>query len=147
MKQGEEIAVAMACGLESRWIGSASHSCRFHECKAIWSKSFLLSLTYSLSSKLSRRIRRGNAILDRGVRTFRSPLPCLFFRLHTPIQSAIPRRPTSSLLSQSTMKLTLLLALGAMTAMAGTLRYRQNNDNPHCIDGDGTPSGVYQSRM
>ncbi|KFY84696.1 hypothetical protein V500_09097 [Pseudogymnoascus sp. VKM F-4518 (FW-2643)] len=42
------------------------------------------------------------------------------------------------------MKLTLLLAgLGAMTAMAGTLQHRQN-DLPHCVDGEGTVSGIWQ---
>ncbi|KFY35172.1 hypothetical protein V494_06144 [Pseudogymnoascus sp. VKM F-4513 (FW-928)] len=42
------------------------------------------------------------------------------------------------------MKLTILLAgLGAMTAMAATLQHRQN-DLPHCADGEGTVSGIWQ---
>ncbi|KFY01863.1 hypothetical protein V490_00734 [Pseudogymnoascus sp. VKM F-3557] len=42
------------------------------------------------------------------------------------------------------MKFTLMLVgLGAMTVMAGTIQQRQN-DLPPCIDGEGTVEGLWQ---
>jgi hypothetical protein len=44
------------------------------------------------------------------------------------------------------MKFTLMLVgLGAMTVMAGTIQQRQN-DLPPCIDGEGTVEGLWQDR-